>query len=107
MNNCEDICKRLNLYLDNELQGEERAAVETHLQQCAACAAIFERELSFISAIRESGPLHVASPELRARVQETLKGSKREVLKPRFGSRRQLAMAIAAALVVMLVLPVV
>ena len=107
MNNCEDICKRLNLYLDNELQGEERGAVETHLQECAACAAIFERELSFINAIRESGPLHVASAELRARVQETLKGSKREVVKPRFGSRRQLAMAIAAALIVMLVLPVV
>ena len=107
MNNCEEICKRLNLYLDNELQGEERAAVETHLQECAACAAIFERELSFINAIRESGPLHVASPELRARVQETLKGSKREVSKPRFVLRRQLAMAIAAALIVMLVLPVV
>lgn len=107
MNNCEDICKRLNLYLDNELQGEERAAVETHLQECTACAAIFERELSFINAIRQSGPLLVASPELRARVHETLKGSKREVLEPRFGSRRQLAMAIAAALIVMLVLPVV
>ena len=34
MKNCEDICRRLNLYLDNELQGEERAAIEAHLQQC-------------------------------------------------------------------------
>jgi anti-sigma factor RsiW len=106
MNNCEDICKRLNLYLDNELQGEERAAVEAHLQECASCGAIFERELSFINAIRESGPLHVASLELRARVQETL-ASKRTVSQPRFGSRRRLALAIAAALIVMLVLPVV
>jgi anti-sigma factor RsiW len=107
MNNCEDICKRLNLYLDNELLGEERAAVETHLQECASCAAIFERELSFINAIRESGPLHVASPEFRARVQETLEGSKRAVSRPRFASRRRLALAIAAALIVVLVLPVV
>jgi anti-sigma factor RsiW len=106
MNNCEDICKRLNLYLDNELQGDERAAVETHLQECGSCAAIFERELSFINAIRESGPLHVASPELRARVQETLNASKRAASKPRFASRRRLALAIAAALIVVLVLPV-
>ena len=107
MNTCEDICKRLNLYLDNELQGEERAAVESHLQECASCGAIYERELSFINAIRESGPLHVASPELRARVQQTLNESKRKVVRPRFGSRRRLAFAIAAALIVVLVLPVV
>ncbi len=106
MNNCEEICKRLNLYLDNELQGDERAAVETHLQECGSCGAIFERELSFINAIRESGPLHVASPELRARVQETLNASKRAASKPHFMSRRRLALAIAAALVVVLVLPV-
>jgi hypothetical protein len=76
------------------------------LQECASCAAIFERELSFINAIRESGPLHVASPELRARVQETLEGSKSAALRPRFASRRRLALVIAAALVV-LVLPIV
>ncbi len=107
MNTCEDICKRLNLYLDNELQGEERAAVESHLQQCASCGAIYERELSFINAIRESGPIHVASPELRARVQQTLNESKRNVVTPRFGSRRRLVLAVAAALIVVLVLPVV
>jgi len=107
MNTCEDICKRLNLYLDNELQGEERAAVESHLQECASCGAIYERELSFINAIRESGPIHVASPELRVRVQQTLNESKRNVARPRFGSRRRLVLAVAAALIVVLVLPVV
>lgn len=110
MNTCEDICRRLNLYLDNELQGEERAAVETHLQECQACASVFERERSFINAIRECGPLHVASPELRARVQETLDGSERAApVGPRhFGSRSRVrwGLAIAAALLV-LALPVV
>lgn len=109
MNNCENICKRLHLYLDNELQGEERVAVETHLRDCASCAAIFERELSFINAVRESAPLHVASPELRARVQETLIGAKRAAAsRPSgFASRRRLVLAIAAAFVVVLVLPMV
>jgi anti-sigma factor RsiW len=108
MNNCEDICRRLNLYLDNELQGEERAAVEAHLPKCESCAAIFQRELSFINAIRECGPLHVASPELRARVHETLHGSQAggAVSPPFSRSRLTWGLAFAAALLV-LVVPVV
>lgn len=98
MKNCEDICKRLNLYLDNELQGDERVAIEAHLVECEACAAIFERELAFINAIRESGPLHVASPELRARVQATLAGSQQVASR----SRLRWGLAIAAALIVLL-----
>ncbi|HEX6044140.1 MAG TPA: zf-HC2 domain-containing protein [Pyrinomonadaceae bacterium] len=105
MNNCEDICRRLNLFLDDELQGEERAAVETHLLECGSCATIFEREFSFINAIRESRPLHVAPPELHARVRESLHAS---VAKKSFAwwPRRQV-LAIAAAILVVLVLPVV
>ena len=108
MKNCEDICRRLNLYLDNELQGEERVAVETHLQQCESCSSIFQRELSFINAIRESGPLHVASPALRVRVQETLDGAKLEETDAEVVSTSRLrwGLAIAATLLV-LVLPVV
>ncbi len=109
MNNCQDICRRLNLFLDSELQGDERAAVETHLQSCHSCAAVFERERSFVNAIRECGPLHVASPELRARVQQTLNGAEREpparetlMSKPRV----RLGLAIAATLL-MLLLPIV
>ncbi|HEX2271734.1 MAG TPA: zf-HC2 domain-containing protein [Pyrinomonadaceae bacterium] len=99
MKNCEDICRRLNLYLDDELQGDERAAIEAHLVECVSCAAIFERELTFINAIRESGPLHVASPELRVRAQQVLNGSPAR-------SRLRFGLGIAAALLV-LTLPVV
>ena len=107
MKNCDDICRRLNLYLDNELQGDERGTVETHLQECASCASIFERELSFIKAIRESGPLHVAPPELRAKVQQTLNGPPQAVVAPlKSRSRLTWGLAIAAALVV-LILPLV
>ncbi|HKR11009.1 MAG TPA: zf-HC2 domain-containing protein [Pyrinomonadaceae bacterium] len=101
MKDCEDIRRRLNLYLDDELQGDDRAAIEAHLLECASCAAIFERELNFINAIRESGPLHSASPDLRARVQETL-----AVTQPAVSKSRLQWLAIAAALLVLL-LPVV
>ena len=74
MTHCEDITARLPLYLDNELQGDERIAIETHLQGCEPCRLVVERELDFLNTIRESGPLHEATPELRSRVKETLSG---------------------------------
>jgi anti-sigma factor RsiW len=74
MGNCEDIRGRLALYLDNELQGSERATVEAHLQSCDSCASFFEKEAGFLNLIRKSEPLHVASPELRAKVQGIVSG---------------------------------
>jgi anti-sigma factor RsiW len=98
---CEDVRGRLTLYLDDELQGEERATVEAHLSECEACASIFARELEFLNGVRESGPLHVASPALRARVEETLN----ERPARRHGLRYGWLVATAAGLLVIL-LPV-
>ena len=94
---CDDIRGRLTLYLDNELQGTERATVEAHLSECESCAAIFARELSFLKTVREGGQLYAAPPELRAKVQE--------ILTPRRSSRFNWMMAAAAVLLVLL-LPV-
>ena len=77
MNKCEDIRGRLTLYLDNELQGAERAKVETHLTECESCASNLARELNFLKTIRESGPLYIASPELREKIERLL--SERQV----------------------------
>jgi anti-sigma factor RsiW len=103
MNNCHDIRGRLTLYLDNELQGDERAKVEAHLTECESCAAIFARELNFLNSIRECGPLHVASPELRNRVEQILKVSPAQ---PSRRVRFNWLVAAAAGLLVLL-LPVV
>lgn len=105
MRNCNDIRGRLTLYLDNELQGDERATVEAHLTECESCAAIFTRELNFLNAIRDSGPLHVASPELRNRVEQILRVSPVEESPMRRGFRFSWLMATAAGLLV-LILPV-
>ena len=100
---CEDIRGRLTLYLDNELQGEERGMVEAHLSDCESCAAIFTRELNFLNAVRESAPLHVAPPELRARVQKIVSGGG-AVPEPRLrrASRVRWLVAAAAALLLLL-----
>ena len=111
MRKCDDIRGRLTLYLDNELQGDERATVEAHLSECEACAAFFARELSFLDAVRKTGPLNVASPELRDKVRQILDEGRpvpaAEQIPP-VGPRRSSftwAVAIAAGLLV-LVLPV-
>lgn len=100
LRNCDDIRGRLTLYLDNELQGDERARVEAHLSECESCAAVFKRELNFLSTIRESGPLHVASAELRNRVEQILKVSPRD--ETRRGFRFKWLVATAAGLLVLL-----
>lgn len=104
---CEDIRGRLTLYLDNELQGEERGMVEAHLSDCESCAAIFTRELNFLNAVRESAPLHVAPPELRAKVQKILSDGVSGVgpvpeNRERRGSRVSWLVAVAATLLLLL-----
>ncbi len=98
MSQCDDIRGRLTLYLDDELQGTERAAIEAHLSECASCRAIFSRELRFLNTVRTSGQLYVAPPELRAKVQQ--------LLRPRRSFRINWMVAAAAVLLVLL-LPVV
>ena len=98
MSQCDDIRRRLTLYLDDELQGTERATVEAHVSECQACAAIFARELEFLNTVRASGKLYVAPPELRVKVQQ--------IIRPRRRSRVNWMVAAAAVLLVLL-LPVV
>jgi anti-sigma factor RsiW len=95
------------LYLDDELQGEERGVVEAHLADCESCAALFARELNFLKAVRESATVHVAPPELRAKVQKILSdgpkvASVAEVSRPRRASRVSWLVAAAAALLLLL-----
>jgi anti-sigma factor RsiW len=76
MRTCEDIRERLTLYLDNELQEDERLRVETHVQSCATCKAFVEKELAFLNAIRGTAPLHTAPAELKTKVSAVVNGSK-------------------------------
>ena len=106
MTNCENIRERLTLYLDNELQGDDRAAVEAHVESCSSCAALVEKELTFLNAVRNSAPLYVASPELKTKVSEILDGSKQPAVRERSRGRLKWVLPVAAALLVLL-LPVV
>src|ERR1041385_5529311 len=81
--------------------------VEAHLSDCESCAAIFTRELNFLNAVRESAPLHVAPPELRAKVQKIVSEGvsgvgAAPVNRQRRASRMSWLVAAAAALLLLL-----
>lgn len=111
MKKCDDIRGRLTLYLDHELQGIERASVEAHLTECESCAAILAKELNFINAVRESGPLYIASPELREKIQRLLSEGQvsKHPAQPRTTVRTDVRfrwVLAAAAVLLMLFLPI-
>jgi len=64
--------ERLTLYLDHELQGEELTAFEFHVLNCDECRSLVEKEQLFLNSVRTAGPLNVAPPELRSRVEDLL-----------------------------------
>jgi anti-sigma factor RsiW len=79
---CQDIRGRLVFYLDDELQGNERVEFESHLNNCETCRTLLENERRFLALIRQSRPLHRASPELRARVESLVNTSQPAPIAP-------------------------
>jgi len=75
MAQCNEIRAQIGFYLDDELQGAERDSFEAHLTGCDNCRQVFDSESRFLSAIRDSAPLHTASDKLRANVQQLLSES--------------------------------
>ena len=73
MNHCEHIRAQMTFYLDDELQNDERAALEAHVSHCAGCRERFEHERQFLESIRGARPLHTATPQLRAGVENVLR----------------------------------
>lgn len=121
MDRCTDIRARLALYLDEELEGGERASFENHLRDCEACGRIVDSERSFLDAIRRSQPLYLAPDPLRASVAKLISEAPASAVAPpslkqrirdslaQLSTKRPLLAArwtVAAALIVILLLPV-
>ena len=67
------VLDQITLYLDDELQGEERRAFEAHVAACAECHAVLERERELVTAIRHVRPLHRSPDELRTRIAQLVR----------------------------------
>ena len=60
--NCIDIKKKLEVYIDNELEAQEKLAIQQHLERCADCKTEYEL-LTSINSIGEMDTLEEPSPE--------------------------------------------
>lgn len=75
MNQCEEMRAQMTFYLDDELQGSERAVLEAHLNDCEGCLQVFASERRFLEMVRCVKSLHLAGPELKARVEKVLRNA--------------------------------
>ena len=84
---CEAVRRLLPALVDSELEGEERAAFEAHVERCSSCRARWRAESRLALSMRAALAPRPVSPELRQRVDRLLRPA----------PRRQPGLAAAAA----------
>jgi mycothiol system anti-sigma-R factor len=73
---CEEAIKRLNEYLDSELDSAEKADVIKHLQICEPCLERFSFEKTLITIMRKKMCGSVAPLQLKQRLAALMKSDK-------------------------------
>ena len=71
--NCEEIKNLMDAYLDGELDPITSQKVEQHLRDCPKCEQAYEVETAMAHAISQAAPYYKAPPELRERIQSSLR----------------------------------
>ena len=71
--NCEEIKNLMDAYLDGELDPVSSQKVEQHLRDCPKCEQAYEVETAMAHAISQAAPYYKAPPELRERIQSSLR----------------------------------
>ena len=70
---CEEAIRRLNEYLDQELEPAEREVVLKHLQVCKPCLERFDFERNLLTALREKICRIAAPGHLRSKISHLIK----------------------------------
>src|SRR4030095_7637426 len=107
MQACKDIRGRINLYLDNELQGDDRLQFESHLRDCEACRSVTRTEQRFLDGVRDVKPLYLASTDLRTRILESSTDEFRVQQRMPSFIRARVVMAGVVAALLLFLLPVI
>src|SRR4029450_12548352 len=63
----------MDAYLDGELDPVTSQKVEEHLRDCPKCGQAYEVETAMAHAISQAAPYYKAPPELRERIQSSLR----------------------------------
>ena len=71
--NCEDIKNLMDAYLDGELDPVTSQKIEQHFRDCHKCQQAYEVETAMAHAISRAAPYYKAPPELRERIQVSLR----------------------------------
>jgi len=69
---CEEAFRRLDDYLDRELNEEEMGLVRLHLEECVGCSSEFRFEAAVIESVRRKLGRIAAPPDLIQRISEGL-----------------------------------
>ena len=72
MSRCEDNICRIDLYLDDELAGNDLEVFNGHIKECSSCREELIERQRFLERIRAARPLHPVSPKLRREVEAIL-----------------------------------
>lgn len=72
VNYCKRIQEQIALYLDDELEGQEKIEVQTHLQTCESCKQTYEQVKSLLTQIHQIKPLYPAPTTLRKSIEKIL-----------------------------------
>ena len=71
--NCHDAQNLIHGYLDSELDLANSLAVEEHLRDCPACAAVHERQQTLRAALQAGSLSYQAPPDLRGRIRSAVR----------------------------------
>jgi mycothiol system anti-sigma-R factor len=71
--NCQEIKNLMDAYLDGELDPVTSQKAEEHLRDCPKCEQAYEVETAMAHAIGHAAPYYKAPPELRERIQVSLR----------------------------------
>ena len=96
--NCAEAKDLVHLYIDQELDLVRVVEVDKHLQSCAACRALYDRQRALRSTLKSDGSYHRAPPELRERLGFALRAETKGAARPpaRWPGRWNTGLAIAA-----------
>jgi anti-sigma factor (TIGR02949 family) len=70
---CEETFRRLDDYLDRELEPNEMALVEQHLRTCETCARLYRFEAGVLRTIRSKLQRLKAPPALQSTVSRLIR----------------------------------
>ena len=72
MNQCEFNIALIDLYLDDELAGDDLEVFNRHIRECSSCREALMERRRFLDRIRAAQPLYPVPPKLRQEVAAIL-----------------------------------